>query len=265
LTFRGLFEKALFKTLERANALGAAATPAEAFVLWTHFMNKANTYVFELTSPENRIVVEYPNSTVTLLAIRNTSSGEETDLDTLGSIWADVPVCPSYNLSSLTALLEFVGSRPPYEQEGIVVRNGTARVKIKSLSYMAYNRVRDSAANSPRALMELILAEKLDDVLPMLADPDLVARATKMADKTRELFHKVDEQYAKCSALALGSDNPRKAFALAVQAEGAWMTPLMNRYLGRCGDFSSFIKSQQQPDGSYSDSFLDALVTLTSK
>jgi hypothetical protein len=163
-------------------------------------------------------VVSYPEYTVWLLGIRNTQTGEESEIDQFGEFFSGVPTCPSHKLNNLSELLTFVGSKAPFEQEGIVVRDSQfRRVKVKSLAYTAYNRVRDSAASSPRALVELILTEKLDDVLPVL-EPYVQTQAVKLQDGIRNLFRTMDKIYEDLLSATEGQENRRKAFALEVQA-----------------------------------------------
>jgi hypothetical protein len=156
-----------------------------------------------------------------------------------------------------------VGSKAPFEQEGVVVRDSQfRRVKVKSLAYTAYNRVRDSAASSPRALMELILTEKLDDVLPVL-EPYVQEQAVKLQDGVRVLFQKTETIYQEILAEIQGQENQRKAFALGVQKRKAWMAPLMDRFIGRCSNLEDWIQKRKNPDGSYPDGVLEALITAS--
>lgn len=264
LTFAGLFKKSLRETLIRDNAEWAIDDGETCFRHWTGMALNSNfTYVFELTTPLNRIVVDYKEYTVWLLGYRNTQTGEEVSVgvDRFKTNFCGVPVCPSYKLNNLSELLSFVGSKPPFEQEGVVVRDAQfRRVKVKSLAYMAYNRVRDSAANSPRALVELILTEKLDDVMPVL-EPYLQEKALKLQDGIRALFHRVDTLYPEIMAEIQGQENPRKAFALALQARKAWLPPMMDRFLGRCTDMNDWVQKRKNADGSFPDGLLENLIT----
>ena len=260
LTFRGLFEKALDETLVRNEYFSPCVTEAPYFDQWTEKLDKNNTYVFELTTPFNRIVVNYTESTVWLLGVRNTQTGVEMDVERFGKTFNGVPVCHSYKLNNLEELLEFVGSKPPFEQEGIVVRDSRFnRVKVKSLPYLAYNRVRDSAANSPRAIIELILTEKFDDFLPVL-EPFVQDKARKLQDGMRVLFQNTDKVYGEILAEIEGQENQRKAFALGVQKRKAWMAPLMDRFIGRCENLEDFLQKRKTADGSYPDGLLDTLI-----
>lgn len=265
LTFSGLFKKALRETLIRGEMIRPDTTETDCFQFWTRFLDKENTYVFELTTPLNRIVVDYSEYTVWLLGIRNTQTGEEqncNDYARANKTFAGVPFCPSHKINSLSELISFVASKTPFEQEGIVVCDSQfRRVKVKSLAYTAYNRVRDSAANSPRALVELILTERLDDVMPVL-EPYIQGQATKLQDGIRNLFRTMDHTFQEILAETNGQENQRKAFALGVQARKAWMTPLMDRFTGKCTSFQAWIDSKKNADGSYPDSLLDNLISL---
>jgi hypothetical protein len=268
LTFSGLFKKALRETLVNFNneweELAEKFNEDRLFQLWAgNNLLATQTYVFELTTPLNRIVVSYPEYTVWLLGIRNTQTGEELDIRDFGATAWGVPTCPSHRLNNLSELLTFVGSKAPFEQEGVVVcDNQFRRVKVKSLAYTAYNRVRDSAANSPRALVELILTEKLDDVLPIL-EPYVQEQAVKLQDGIRELFRTMETVYQEILVETEGQENKRKAFALGVQSRKVWMAPLMDRFVGRCSSLQDWIEKRKNSDGSYPDGVLEALIAAS--
>ena len=269
-TFRKLFEKALVDTLFNSGIIGKDVSPSVAFNVWTKNLNKNNTYCFELTTPLNRIVVHYPDYRVHLLGCRETATGKEFPIVSMfkSSGFHGVSVCPSHKLSNLKELLDFVGSKSPMEQEGIVVCDSAFnRVKVKSLAYLAYNRVRDSAANSPRAVMELILSEKIDDVMPVL-EAHIQEKAKEMQEGLRNLIHSVDASYVECLTASKGTDsNERKAFALAVQARiPDAMGYCMERWQGKCKNFLDYIQSKKDNNtGRYPDSFLDRIINLSEK
>lgn len=261
LTFRNLFEQALVATLDSKGwQYEISMAREDIFNLWCSKLNKHYTYTFELTTPMNRIVVRYDNYRIHLLGIRATQTGLEVDpcKDLKGVEGVDV--CPSHKLNNLEEMLAFVGSKPPFEQEGLVVRDyHFNRVKVKSLAYMAYNRLRDSTANSPRAVMELILTKNLDDVIGVL-DIHIQPKALEMQEGTRALFQRFEEEYQEIAEEAKGCANERKAFALGVQERGAWMAPLMDRFLGKCSSLEEFIEKRRTSNGSYPDGFLDAMI-----
>jgi hypothetical protein len=264
-TFRTLFEKALFETLVANGVLKSRSvgySTQNNFDFYTSQLDKHATYCFELTTPLNRVVVEYKEFRVHVLAILDTHSGQEA--------WPGYPVptelhgvpwCPAHQIQGIKDLLDFVSSKNPLEHEGVVVRdkNGN-RVKVKNAAYLAYNRAKNILANSPRALMELILLEKIDDVAPLLT-PQLQEYAAKMANSLKNMIQCTNATYTICEETAAAhKDNPRKYFAIQVQALKGWMSPLMNRYTGKCADTKDYIMKQRLPDNTWSDSFLETLV-----
>lgn len=266
MTFRKLFEKALHDTLLRANQIDINANQEVVFDTWVENLRIDTTYMFELTTPLNRIVVEYKDFGIHLLGMRDRITGQEQAVELMPHLFG-VPVCPFHLLNNQEELLAFVGSKPPFEQEGIVVRDKNFnRVKVKSLAYMAYNRLRDSTANSPRAIMELILTEQLDDVLPVL-ETWLHGQAVQMQENTRKLYKHIDSLYPELVAEGnLDTANPRRGFAIAIQKRKAWMGPLMSRYLGKCKDITDHVSQHRSAStGGYADSFLDSMIEEANK
>jgi hypothetical protein len=50
---------------------------------WLNSLDKSFTYVFELTSPLNRVVVKYADYRITILAARETANGKYLPTDVL--------------------------------------------------------------------------------------------------------------------------------------------------------------------------------------
>jgi len=226
-----------------------------------NFMSKQNatdiTFCFELCTPDNQVVVKYNDYRVYLLAVR----------DWLGSEYAPEQVAaqlhlmaaPTFHFGNTEEMINFVSSRNPSTNEGIVVcqRRGTSysRVKVKNPGYMALSKIRDSVAKSPRAVMEIILLGQEDDVMP-LVPPHVqeVILATKAS--LRGLLTRLDAEYVA----AYHPD--RKTFALAIQAGSGMMGPQMARWSGKCSSTHGWIMSARK-DGTWSDSLLDTLLRMS--
>lgn len=253
-TFRTLFEKALLETV------------GKDFATWTSAqLFRDTTYMFELTTPANRIVVEYEGYGITLLAARKTATGKELR-PAFVQAQVKTPTADRYRFGSVTELVEFVSSRDPTKHEGIVVCDQHfRRIKVKNAGYLALNKVRDSVLKSPRGLVELILLEKLDDALPLFPD-HVVDRAHKLQAAFRDLVAHYRDAYDACKAEAdaaadVEDREHRKAFALAVQAhERGWMAPMMEQYQGRVSGLVEWIQSKRQVDGGWSNGFLDTVL-----
>lgn len=252
-TFRTLFEKALGETV------------GKDFVTWSgEHLHRDVTYMFELTTPLNRIVVDYGGYGVTLLGARKSATGEELD-PAFVQAQVKTPTAERYRFGSVSELVDFVSDRDPTKHEGIVVCDHLyRRVKIKNAGYLALNKVRDSVMNSPRGLVELILLEKLDDAMPLFPE-HIQERALSLRDSFAVLIRSYREAYEACMREAdgvssYGDKEHRKAFALAVQARKGWMAPMMDGYQGRSEGLMGWIMGKRQVDGGWSNSFLDTVL-----
>lgn len=257
-TFRTLFEKALGETV------------GKDFVTWSgEHLHRDVTYMFELTTPLNRIVVDYGGYGVTLLGARKSATGEELD-PAFVQAQVKTPTAERYRFGSVSELVDFVSDRDPTKHEGIVVCDHLyRRVKIKNAGYLALNKVRDSVMNSPRGLVELILLEKLDDAMPLFPE-HIQERALSLRDSFAVLIRSYREAYEACMREAdgvssYGDKEHRKAFALAVQARKGWMAPMMDGYQGRSEGLMGWIMGKRQVDGGWSNSFLDSVLVQIEK
>lgn len=212
------------------------------------------TFCFELCTPDNQIVVAYPDYKVYLLAALANSDCSE--VDPVG--WAkhlNVGTAPAYKLGTLGDLFDFVSSREPSKFEGVVVRDYLyRRVKIKNAGYLALGKIKDSVAKSPRAIMEIVLLGKEDDVMPLVV-PHIQEKILKLKDSLCELIAKTDAEYE-----ALYSPD-RKTFALAVKAGSGNLGPHMARWSGKVSGMRDWIMSSRV-NGSWSDGFLDSVLSM---
>lgn len=238
-TFRGLFERAL---RECGESCGLATELGQG-------LDERCTYLFELTAPENQVVVRYEERSVSLLGIRNRETGDEYPAETLADLYL---ICPSHPLSA-DVLLSWVGERDPSKHEGLVLCDDSfRRCKVKSPAYIALAHVRDSVGKSARRMMELILLGKDDEARPHLPGY-LLPRLDAMKAGLAAFFAHADAEYARLHHA------DRKTFALRIQAEGAWMGAFMARYSGRCASTADYAQSMKR-EGTWSDAFLDLLL-----
>jgi hypothetical protein len=263
LTFRKLFEKAVCET-----------TLNESFSDWLKAAKPkiGYTYILELCTPANRVVVEHKDFKVYLIAIRNNLTGQEYDINSPEGRLEGIPLCESYSLGSLKEMLDFVANRSPSEYEGIVAMDYQFnRVKVKNAGYLALSRIKESAIRSPRALLELCLLERLDDALPLLP-AHLVAEAGLVKERLGSFINNSNKLYSECLETAKNNSPDkkderecRKQMALAIQATaGAWMPYMMALYLRRVSSFEEFMNSHKSDRGEYNDSILDTLMRLIS-
>lgn len=244
-------------------------------------MGRDRTFCFELLTPYNQVVVRHDTMSVALLAVRHNESGLEDSYERIRDMWCDSEMLgckavPQYSLKTLSDITTFVNSRPGLENEGVVGASydsdetsgglcTVSRVKIKSAAYLLASRTKSVIGASPRNLMELILLEQIDDLLPVLTDKQK-EMTEEMREKLRVLMHDFDRLYhekmAELKAEAPMSDhNRRKWFARAVGSSGMWMAPAMAMYEGKATTLHEWIlrHKERTNDGRFPSGFLDTL------
>lgn len=187
--------------------------------LW---LKKEWTYVFELTSPYNKIVVKYDEPEITLLAIRDLITGREIDVsdETSGLSW--VKRAKSWPISEPTGLIAFLDLQDPSKVEGAVVCDSRFnRVKIKSKAYLLSFKMKDMLQLSRRSVLEAVLEGRIDDVIPHL-EPDLAEHVRDLQDRVRKYFATIDTNFRVWKNQSNGD---RKAFAVLVQQSEDWHVP----------------------------------------
>lgn len=226
---------------------------------FTDGLNKDLTYLFELCTPENIVVVQHKDYKAWLLGARNRETLIEEDV--LSKKYTNnFRVCPHHELNYAT-IHKFVTSRNPIEYEGVVVRDGNFnRIKVKDPAYAFNSKIKDKAVKSPRALLELILMGKDDDVRPLLQSNFLEA-LDKHKDNLRLWLLSQDIQFRLISKLA---GRTRKDFAVACQQVGAHIPVQMFIYDMK-GTPLDWVRGFQNEDGSFPNGFLDNLSALISK
>jgi len=259
-TFRTLFEKAVQETT--GLTFGKSTTPEDL----TFYMNVNLTYCFELTTPYNRIVVEYPKCGITLLAVRDIHTLEELNPDTLSSHYSalPVPVVKAYTYNSVDELVNWVSSLNPMEHEGVVVRDSNFnRIKLKNAAYVAFNKLNDKLGSSERNLMEFILLEKDDDVAGFLPE-EIVNNMNKIKSGLIIALQKHDEAFQKALAEATAqAPGDKKTFAILVTKDKTmWTAPFFAMWDGKASSMKEFIQKNRK-DGTWGDSFLDRILDIT--
>lgn len=258
-TFRTLFEKALKETVG----------DKQHWIDFDYFcrgnLSPNFTYCFELTTPYNRIVVNYPNSSVTLLAARHMPNLMELSLDNprVQGITTLVPAVQGHTYTSVEDLVNWVSSLNPLEHEGVVVRDSDFnRIKVKNAAYVAYNKLHDRLGSSERNLMEFILLETDDDIISALA-PEIGQNMVKLKDGLQSVIRDHDLAYIQARTRSeLIKPGDKKTFAIEVtQNKKLWHAPFFQMWDGKASSMKDFIMNNKK-DGTWGDSFIDKLLEL---
>ena len=127
------------------------------------------TYMFELVSPYNRVVIPYEEIKLYFLGIRDMDDGEEWNPEESDlSMFFSIP--KRYQLHSL-ADVQNAANALPWDQEGYVVCDiHFNRVKIKSPSYVMAHYVRNNNAISIERLIQIVLDGEQEEFLIYASD-----------------------------------------------------------------------------------------------
>lgn len=137
------------------------------------------TFIFELCTPENRVVTRYPESFMALLAIRNNVSGSYKSQGSVAffnnlfghiQMTAGVPISirlpKTYNIYDIDSARFSMKDLDTLE-EGYVFYNPKTqeRVKVKNPSYVAIHHIRDNGNVNPRRICDLVFLNETDEYL----------------------------------------------------------------------------------------------------
>lgn len=123
--------------------------------IFTHFC-----YTFELVSPYNKVVLDYPKTRVYLLSVRSMDTLHEFSLDDVIDFAKRFNMLTPqvYRLNNQADYRKLV-EQMPEGHEGIVVRDvNNNRVKIKTLLYFEMHRARNNGVLTLERTIDLILA-----------------------------------------------------------------------------------------------------------
>ncbi len=242
-TFADLFWAALHTTL----CMPLETSAQDWFESW---QDKGLTYVFELTSPHNRIVVEYLKAKVTLLAVRHTATGREGKPELY-----DFPTPRTWKLDTPEAVAAFVNSCLPHEMEGAVVCDSQfRRVKVKSKAYVMASKCAAGVGTSLRSALEAATLGKLDDVLPLVSDA-MRQKLVKLQDDLHSYTIRTDVMVAAYS----GKAADRKEYAgLVMGSKVQWKDVFFKLYKANIST-ADYIR-QLAESGKLSDTTLDSIL-----
>jgi len=234
LTFSMLFWRALSATLD--DQLNCSKEH------WLNSLDKSYTYVFELTSKLNRVVVKYDDERVTLLAARDTLSGQEIDIVTNHNFFNVMGMVRHAKILSvpktINEITKFVNNMSPDQFEGAVVVDSLFnRLKIKNQSWVLASRAKDLISSSKKNAVEIILNGQFDDLAPML-DQDLAQEFRVIEQKISDFFKQVDTHFHE---ICLEAQDDRKFFAELVNTRVDWPTPFFQMYTKKFTSITDWI------------------------
>lgn len=129
--------------------------------------DNGKTPIMEYISPDNKIVIQYQEAKLVLLAIRDNLTGNY-----YMPHWAPFETVPTYGSMEGNIQDYIARAREQEGREGDIIRwaNGHA-VKIKNDWYVRIHKVKDMI-RTERHILNIIVNEEMDDLLPVLDEAD---------------------------------------------------------------------------------------------
>lgn len=146
------------------------ATGFNSFKLFTDLLNENYTYMFELVSPYNRVVIEYNSTEIYFLGYRDNKTLQEYLPENYLALSYHYHIPERYNLHTYNDVKNLANTLP-WSQEGFVVCDANFnRVKIKSPEYVKAHFIRNNNVVTDEKLIEIILENEIDEFLVYAQD-----------------------------------------------------------------------------------------------
>jgi len=260
MTFSQLVESAINWMVARAGAFTFDKVTLSGF-MEKGGADKNKTYVFELTSPLNRIVCKYDNFTLTLLAVRDNRSLKESDpRDHVGGFeFFGLKTPEIYEFNNVNHLIQVIRDWSPEDHEGIVVKDAQFnRIKVKNPAYVAFNHLNQSLSTSLRGCIEVILVGKDDDVIPMM--PDFIAnRIRKLKSAVQEVLARTQKDFDELKDI-----DDMKTYALEAQKR-LWPGALFALKRGKTPDLKTFALGNKEDVSKIPSTATNSMLALCRK
>lgn len=132
------------------------------------------TYIYELTSVENRVVRRYDGYKLHLLAVRDNASGKYVtgmEMDNALMIGAYLP--DGVQFDSAEECIRAAAALKNLDEGYVIYQDGVPIAKIKSPAYVAVHHIRGEGLN-PKRIMQLVLTNEQDEYLQYFPDDRVV-------------------------------------------------------------------------------------------
>jgi T4 RnlA family RNA ligase len=207
----------------------------------TNLTKEGFTVIFELVSPTNRIVLEYPRTQLRVLGVRSNEYGglldreDIVDHPALFDLWcAEYDYIPHVSVPGLEGIEGYV----------YTLKDQTM-VKVKTNWYKTLHNLKDSIS-AVRHLYEAIIDERIDDVKSMFATDEYTIRRIEdmeqaVVPKYNHMVNTVEDFYQT------NKNQSRKDYAIKGQQElKGFFSLAMEKYIGREPDYKHFAKKYRE-------------------
>ena len=213
---------------------------------WVNKVPDGWTLMFELTSPYNRIIVEYKEIKLWFHGARD-ENGIEYDPEEIAERFGIPYEIPKqFDFKNFDQAFAVIKDWKGLENEGLVVCDADFhRVKVKCDDYLKVKFIRD--VSTPKGIFWIVISEEYDD---LTSHPEIQELAEKQKDELLEVMNKFRKLH-KSIVEARSRFEDQKSYALWVNMEH----PYASKFY-----FSAAKKSEQD----FIDGLMDSLKSETS-
>ena len=150
-------------------------------------LEKENTYMFELVSPYNKVVVPYEKPKLYILCERNNKTFVEYFCPLLG-----ISRPKQYDFEKdITKIVEMANNLPFNEEGYVVVDKYFNRIKVKSPAYVAASHLRNNGMITPKRVLDLIKTGEQAEFLTYY--PEYAIMIKEVEEKVTQCQTEIDE------------------------------------------------------------------------
>lgn len=229
---------------QRVLAAFGYASEVEFQKMFSQIADAEYTYIYEYTSPENRIVTKYEADEMVLIGIARKSFNPKQECG-IGLDWEtmvyeatiqqeaelNVRLPKRFNATvDVQQIVEMVNSFANLE-EGVVIweEKTNRRVKLKSRTYLAAHRLRgENAVPTRKNMLEVVLEGEIDELLAIF--PEFQKYADPVIRDVDALEFAIQETWERVKDI-----QEQKEFALAIKDQGM-MTKVLFETRKKGGD-----------------------------
>jgi ketosteroid isomerase-like protein len=160
----------------------------------TNSLNEKFTYMFELTTPDNRVVVYHPKYKLSLIGVRETLTGTERPLNDFRSgarlFWRT----QTFSLKSMEDVRKSFEGFSGLDQEGYVIVDAQFnRVKVKHPGYVTAHHM--LGGFNDKYMLDIIRSGESPEILAYF--PELQVKIQEFTFKYLNLIEKAEKAYAE--------------------------------------------------------------------
>lgn len=158
------------------------------------------TYMFELVSPYNKVVIRYPEPKIYFIGVRNNETYQET------AYWEhplryNFPTPFVFPIQTLEKCLKMVDMMTADKEGFVVMDTRFRRIKVKSPAYVIMHHIRGENGLTNKTGVEILQAKQADDVLAYF--PEFTEKLREVEAGYLALLHETDDAFKTLKSLNL--------------------------------------------------------------